>query len=103
MFARLRESGVYAFFTRSPAANIPVNMALREKAESGQDTYSVSIPLGATINMAGAAITITVPDVGGSSYVRRPGDSPTKKLLLSGGLAVCFLRCLPAWQAVHCC
>ncbi len=56
----LRESGVYAFFTRSSAANIPVNMALCEKLNLDRDTYSVSIPLGATINMAGAAITITV-------------------------------------------
>jgi len=56
----LRESGVTAFFTRSSAANIPVNMALCEKLGLDEDTYSVSIPLGATINMAGAAITITV-------------------------------------------
>ncbi|RTR39394.1 serine/threonine transporter SstT [Shewanella canadensis] len=56
----LRESGVTAFFTRSSAANIPVNMALCEKLELHEDTYSVSIPLGATINMGGAAITITV-------------------------------------------
>ena len=56
----LRESGVTAFFTRSSAANIPVNMELCEKLELHEDTYSVSIPLGATINMAGAAITITV-------------------------------------------
>jgi len=56
----LRESGVTAFFTRSSAANIPVNMALCSKLELDEDTYSVSIPLGATINMAGAAITITV-------------------------------------------
>ena len=56
----LRESGVTAFFTRSSAANIPVNMALCQKLGLHEDTYSVSIPLGATINMAGAAITITV-------------------------------------------
>ncbi|MFC0060727.1 serine/threonine transporter SstT [Vibrio inusitatus] len=56
----LRESGVTAFFTRSSAANIPVNMALCEKLKLDEDTYSVSIPLGATINMGGAAITITV-------------------------------------------
>lgn len=56
----LRESGVTAFFTRSSAANIPVNMALAKKLGLNEDTYSVSIPLGATINMAGAAITITV-------------------------------------------
>ena len=60
VFTCLRESGVTAFFTRSSAANIPVNMALCEKLELHEDTYSVSIPLGATINMGGAAITITV-------------------------------------------
>ena len=56
----LRESGITAFFTRSSAANIPVNMALCEKLGLDEDMYSVSIPLGATINMDGAAITITV-------------------------------------------
>ena len=56
----LRESGIPAFFTRSSAANIPVNMSLAEKLNLHEETYSVSIPLGATINMAGAAITITV-------------------------------------------
>ncbi|USD62963.1 serine/threonine transporter SstT [Vibrio sp. SCSIO 43140] len=60
VFQCLRESGVTAFFTRSSAANIPVNMTLCEKLDLDEDTYSVSIPLGATINMAGAAITITV-------------------------------------------
>jgi serine/threonine transporter len=56
----LRESGITAFFTRSSAANIPVNMALCEKLKLNEDVYSISIPLGATVNMAGAAITITV-------------------------------------------
>ncbi|WP_165007075.1 serine/threonine transporter SstT [Neisseria yangbaofengii] len=56
----LRESGVTAFFTRSSAANIPVNMALAKKLGLHEDTYSISIPLGATINMGGAAITIAV-------------------------------------------
>lgn len=60
VFTCLRESGITAFFTRSSAANIPVNMALCEKLKLDKDTYAVSIPLGATINMAGAAITITV-------------------------------------------
>lgn len=59
-FATLRESGVMAFFTRSSAANIPVNMNLCRKLKLPEDTFGVSIPLGATINMAGAAITITV-------------------------------------------
>jgi len=56
----LRESGVTAFFTRSSAANIPVNLALCERLNLEKDTYALSIPLGATINMGGAAITITV-------------------------------------------
>ena len=56
----LRESGITAFFTRSSAANIPVNMSLCEKLDLDEDTYSVSIPLGATVNMAGAAVTISV-------------------------------------------
>lgn len=56
----LRESGLTAFFTRSSAANIPVNMSLCEKLGLDKDLYSVSIPLGATINMNGAAITITI-------------------------------------------
>ena len=56
----LKESGLTAFFTRSSAANIPVNMALCEKLGMDRDMYSVSIPLGATINMDGAAVTITI-------------------------------------------
>lgn len=56
----MRESGITAFFTRSSAANIPVNMSLCEKLGLDKDFYSVSIPLGATINMNGAAITITI-------------------------------------------
>lgn len=56
----IKESGTMAFFTRSSAANIPVNMALAEKLKLNKDTYAVSIPLGATINMAGAAVTISV-------------------------------------------
>lgn len=55
-----RESGLTAFFTRSSAANIPVNMELCKKLGLNKDNYSVSIPLGSTINMDGAAITITV-------------------------------------------
>lgn len=56
----IKESGITAFFTRSSAANIPVNLNLCKKLNLNEDTYSISIPLGATINMAGAAITITV-------------------------------------------
>ena len=60
VFRCLRESGITAFFTRSSAANIPVNLSLCKKIGLNQDFYSVSIPLGATINMGGAAVTITV-------------------------------------------
>jgi serine/threonine transporter len=60
VFTALRESGLTEFFTRSSAANIPVNLALCERLNLERDTYAVSIPLGATINMGGAAITITV-------------------------------------------
>lgn len=55
----LQESGVTAFFTRSSAANIPVNLALARRLEISEELYSVTIPVGATVNMAGAAITIT--------------------------------------------
>jgi serine/threonine transporter len=60
LFTCLKESGLQAFFTRSSAANIPINMALCKKLGLDEDFYSVSIPLGATINMDGAAVTITV-------------------------------------------
>jgi serine/threonine transporter len=56
----IKDSGIMAFFTRSSAANIPVNMTLCKNLGLDEKQYSVSIPLGATINMAGAAITITV-------------------------------------------
>ena len=60
LFTCLKESGLNAFFTRSSAANIPINMALCKKLDLDEDFYSVSIPLRATINMNGAAVTITV-------------------------------------------
>ena len=60
ILACLRDSGITAFFTRSSAANIPVNLALSERLGLPSSLYSVTIPVGATINMAGAAITITV-------------------------------------------
>ena len=60
IFTCLKESGITAFFTRSSAANIPVNMKLCEKLNLDKDMYSVSIPLGATINMSGGAVTITI-------------------------------------------
>lgn len=60
VFTCLRESGITAFFSRSSAANIPVNMTLCERLGLDKDFYSISIPLGSTINMEGAAVTITV-------------------------------------------
>ena len=84
----LRESGVTAFFTRSSAANIPVNMSLCEKLNLDRDTYSVSIPLGATVNMAGAAITITVLTLAAVYTLGIPVDLPTA-LLLSVVASLC--------------
>jgi len=60
LFRCLKESGLNAFFTRSSAANIPINLNLCHKLGLDEEFYSVSIPLGATINMDGAAVTITV-------------------------------------------
>jgi serine/threonine transporter len=77
----LRESGVTAFFTRSSAANIPVNLALCERLDLEKDTYSVSIPLGATINMGGAAITITVLTLAATHTLGIAVDIPTALLL----------------------
>ena len=77
----LRESGVTAFFTRSSAANIPVNLALCERLDLEKDTYSVSIPLGATINMGGAAITITVLTLAAAPTLGITVDVPTALLL----------------------
>lgn len=84
----LRESGITAFFTRSSAANIPVNLALSEKLGLHEDTYSVSIPLGATINMAGAAITITVLTLAAVHTLGITVDLPTA-LLLSVVASIC--------------
>jgi len=77
----LRESGITAFFTRSSAANIPVNLQLCERLGLHEDTYSVSIPLGATINMAGAAITITVLTLAAVHTLGIAVDIPTAILL----------------------
>ena len=69
VFKCLKESGIQAFFTRSSAANIPVNMALCERLGLNKDFYSVSIPLGSTINMDGAAVTITVMTLAAANTV----------------------------------
>ncbi|CAI2388953.1 serine/threonine transporter [Alteromonas macleodii] len=81
VFKCLKESGITAFFTRSSAANIPVNMALCKRLKLDEDTYSVSIPLGATINMAGAAITITVLTLAAVNTLGISVDFPTAVLL----------------------
>lgn len=77
----LRESGITAFFTRSSAANIPVNMRLCEKLGLHEPTYSVAIPLGATINMAGAAVTISVLTLAAVHTLGISVDVPTALLL----------------------
>lgn len=81
VFTALRESGITAFFTRSSAANIPVNLALCERLGLDRKTYAVSIPLGATINMGGAAITITVLTLAAVNTLNINVDLPTALLL----------------------
>ncbi len=81
VFTALRESGITAFFTRSSAANIPVNLALCERLKLDENTYSVSIPLGATINMGGAAITITILTLAATHTLGINVDLPTALLL----------------------
>ena len=90
VFRCLRESGITAFFTRSSAANIPVNMELCEKLGLDQDMYSVSIPLGATINMDGAAITITVMTLAAAHTLGIQVDLPSALVLsVLSTLAAC--------------
>ena len=88
----LRESGITAFFTRSSAANIPVNMNLCEKLGLDKDFYSVSIPLGATINMDGAAITITVMALTVANTMGITVDIPTAFILGAKIKAISELR-----------
>jgi serine/threonine transporter len=78
----LKDSGLTAFFTRSSAANIPVNMDLCERLGLDKDTYSVSIPLGATANMAGAAVTISVMTLAAVKALNIPVDIPTAIILM---------------------
>lgn len=85
-----KESGLTAFFTRSSAANIPINMSLCEKLGLDKDLYSVSIPLGATINMDGAAITVTVMTMAAAHTVGTAVDIPTAIILsILSALAAC--------------
>jgi serine/threonine transporter len=92
----LRESGTVAFFTRSSAANIPVNLALCERLDLNEDTYAVSIPLGATINMGGAAITITVLTLAAVHTLGISVDVPTALLLsVVAALSACGASGVP--------
>lgn len=77
----LKDSGITAFFTRSSAANIPVNMGLCKELGLDKDTYSVSIPLGATINMGGASITISILALAAAHTVGVTVDIPTAIIL----------------------
>ncbi len=81
VFKCLRESGITAFFTRSSAANIPVNLELCKSLKLDEDNYSVSIPLGATVNMAGAAITITTMSLAAAYTLGISVDLPTMFIL----------------------
>jgi serine/threonine transporter len=81
VFKCLKESAITAFFTRSSAANIPVNMELCKSLKLDEDTYSVSIPLGATVNMAGAAITITTMSLAAVHTLGISVDLPTMLVL----------------------
>ncbi|MGG0277289.1 serine/threonine transporter SstT [Bacillus rhizoplanae] len=88
VFKCLKESGITAFFTRSSAANIPVNMKLCENLGLNKDSYSVSIPLGATINMGGAAVTISVLTLAAVHTLGIEVDVPTA-IILSVLSAIC--------------
>ena len=81
VFKCLRVSGITAFFTRSSAANIPVNMKLCQDLGLNPDTYSVSIPLGSTINMAGAAVTINILTLAAVNTLGIPVDFGTAFVL----------------------
>ncbi len=90
IFKCLKESAITAFFTRSSAANIPVNMKICEEMGLDKDTYSVTIPLGATINMDGAAITITVMTMATAFTMGINVDIPTAIVLsLLAALSAC--------------
>lgn len=90
VFKCLKESGITAFFTRSSAANIPINMALCERLGLDKEMYSVSIPLGATINMDGAAITITVMTLAAANTLGMKVDFATALILsVMATLAAC--------------
>lgn len=90
IFKCLKKSAITAFFTRSSAANIPVNMKACEEFGLDKDTYSVTIPLGATINMDGAAITITVMTMATAATMGISVDVPSAILLsILAALSAC--------------
>ncbi len=90
VFKCLKESAVTAFFTRSSAANIPVNMQLCKSLDLDEDIYSVSIPLGATINMEGAAITISIMTLAATNTLGIDVDLPTAVILsILSAVAAC--------------
>lgn len=89
VFMCLRDSFVTAFFTRSSAANIPINLDICKRLGLDEDTYSVSIPLGATINMAGAAVTISIMTLAAANTLGIAVDFPT-------ALVLCVLAALSA-------
>ncbi len=96
VFTCLRESGITAFFTRSSAVNIPINLELCRKLGLHRETYSVSIPIGATINMAGAAITITVLTMAAVHTLGISLDLPTALLLsVVAAVAACGASGVP--------
>ena len=88
----LKDSGITAFFTRSSAANIPVNMKLCEELGLDRDTYAVSIPLGSTINMGGAAVTISTLALTAVHTLGIPVDIPT-------AIVLCVLSAISACGA----
>ena len=96
VFKCLRESGVTAFFTRSSAANIPVNMQLCKDLDLDENTYSVSIPLGATVNMGGAAITISVMTLAAVTYARHSSGYWYRYI------AVCYRCSFSLWRKWCC-
>lgn len=90
VFKCLKDSGITAFCTRSSAANIPVNMELCKNLGLNEDNYSVSIPLGATINMGGAAVTISVLSLAAVHTLGIPVDIPTALILsLLSAISAC--------------
>ena len=97
VFKCLEESGVTAFFTRSSAANIPVNLNLAKKLDISEELYAVTIPIGATVNMAGAAITITVLSLAAANTLGIEVNFATALLLcVIAALAACGASGVPS-------